>query len=192
MARHRVGQAVIGVLQAGPGGVAPEVGAFEHVEDRSEGRLLEESDVGMPPAGPVNAPVDGQHVGVLVKGRDHRMAFGDCAELRGEIGLLGRREFLVTEEDHVVGVEGGPNLSDRRFAQRRRQVDPVDLRSDDGREGAYVQRGGDGHCGLSMTPVCPSVRPGSTVRCGSTGGRVATWAINGPDDMDRPLVREPR
>ena len=69
----------------------------------------------------------------------HRVAFGDLAELPGEVGLLGGGELLVAEEDHVVGVEGLPDLGHHRLAQRPGQVDAVDLRADDGRQGPDVE-----------------------------------------------------
>ncbi len=66
----------------------PTSGTVEHVEDRPERGRLEEGDVGVPPVGPVLAAVDGQHLGVLLDGRDDRVAFGDHAELAGEVRLL--------------------------------------------------------------------------------------------------------
>ena len=158
----RVGQPVVGVLQAGPRGVAAVVGALEHVEDRPEGRLLEEGDVGVPPAGPVDAPVDGQHVRVLGEGRDDRMAFGHRPELRGELGLLGGGEVLVAEEDHVMGVEGLPDLGHHRLAERLRQVDAVDLRSDDRGQRPDIEPGGDRHGILAMGSSVPHAGTRST------------------------------
>ena len=101
---HRVGQAVVGVLQARPHGVAADLGRLEHVEDRAHGRGLQEGDVGVPPTGPVHLAVDGQNLCALIDRRQHRVGFGHGAELAGKFGLLLRRQGLVPEEDDVVGV----------------------------------------------------------------------------------------
>ena len=50
--------------------------------------------------------------------RDDRVPLGDHAELAGEVGLLGGGELLVAEEDHVMGVEGLPDLGHHRLAER--------------------------------------------------------------------------
>ena len=177
----RIGQPVVGVLQAGPRGVAAVVGAVEHVEDRPEGRLLEEGDVGMPPAGPVDAPVDGQHVRMLGQGRDDRMALGHRPELRGELGLLGGGEVLVAEEDHVMGVQGLPDLGHHRLAERFREVDAVDLGSDDRGQRPDIEPGGDGHGSLVMGSSVPHGGTRSTP-ARLDAGRPATVVV-------RPAVR---
>ncbi len=109
---HRLGQPIVGVLQAGPLGIAADFRSGEHVEDRPERRGLEKGHIGVPPAGPVLSAVDGQHLGAPLDGWDHRVAFGDLAELSGEVGLLGGGELLVAEEDHVVGVERPADIGD--------------------------------------------------------------------------------
>ncbi len=59
------------------------------------------------------------------------MPFGDHTELPGEVGLLVRRQLLVTEEDDVVGVESGPDLGHHRVPKGAGQVEPVYLRPDE-------------------------------------------------------------
>ena len=149
---HRLGQPVVGVLQAGPHRVAADVGDLEHVEDRPEGRGVEEGHVGVPPVGPVLLAVDGQHLGVALDVLDHRVALGDHPELPGEVGLLLGGELLVPEEDHVVAVEGGPHGRHRLLAQRPGEVDPGDLGPDQRGERADVELRG-GHHGTSV-PQC--------------------------------------
>jgi hypothetical protein len=148
----RLGQAIVGVLQAGPGGVASHLGGGDHVEDRTERRGLKEGDIGVPPAGPVVTPVDGEHFRVLVDGGNDRVPFGDHAELPGEVGLLVRGEFLVAEEDDVVGVEGPTDLGDHGVPQGTRQVDAVDLCADERRDGTDIELGVDRHGSNSAPP----------------------------------------
>ena len=133
---HRGGEPVVGVLEARPRGVAAHLGAGEHGEDRAERRGLEEGDVGVPPAGPVLAAVDGQDLGVALDRRAARVPLGELAELAAEGGLLVVGEFLVAEEHDVVGVEGVPDGGHGGVVERPGQVDAGDLGADDRRERA--------------------------------------------------------
>ena len=85
-------QAVVGVLQAGPHGVAADLGSLEHVEDRTHRGCLQEGHVGVPPAGAVDLAVDGEDLGTLVDGREHRVGLGHLTELAREVSLLPRGE----------------------------------------------------------------------------------------------------
>ena len=76
----------------------------------------------------------------------------NCA---ANVGLLGGGEVLVAEEDHMMGVEGLPDLGHHRLAERLGQVDAVDLRADDRGEGPDVEPGGDRHGVLGMGSSVP-------------------------------------
>ncbi len=78
------------------------------------------------------------------------MSLGDLAELARELRLLGGRELLVAEEDHVVLVERRPHPGDDGVSQRDGEIDAVDLGADQRRDGAHVELGQGGHG--SMVP----------------------------------------
>ena len=59
------------------------------------------------------------------------MPLGDLAELAGEVGLPVGGEVLVAEEDHMVGVEGPAHLGHHGVTERPREVEAMDLRSDE-------------------------------------------------------------
>ena len=145
MARTGWRQPVVGVLQAGPHGVAADLGRLEHVEDRAHGRRLQEGHVGVPPAGPVDLAVDGEHLGALVDGGQHGVRLGDGAELAGEVGLLLGRQRLVPEEDDVMRVQRVADGRHHLGRERGREVDAGDLGADGGGEGVDAEGGGEGH-----------------------------------------------
>ena len=161
---HRWGEPVVGVLQAGPHGVAADVGRLEHVEDGAHGRRLQEGDVGVPPAGPVHLAVDGEHLAALVDGGQHGVGLRHGAELAGEGGLLLGRQGLVAEEDDVVGVERVPDGGHHLGRQRERDVHAGDLRPDGGGEGVDADGGGEGHGAIVPEPDRCRRRGAGTLR----------------------------
>jgi hypothetical protein len=76
---------------------------------------------------------------------EHGMGLGHLPELAGEVGLLGGCERLITEEDHMVRVQGVTHGGHLLGCQRRRDVDVPDLGSDFGREWMHAEAGGDLH-----------------------------------------------
>jgi hypothetical protein len=76
------------------------------------------------------------------------VGFGHLPELAPEVGLLLRREGLVTEENHMMCVQGLAHGSHHPRRQRHRQVDVPDLRPDGGREWVHAEAGGEGHRGI--------------------------------------------
>ena len=149
---HRCREPVVGVLQAGPHGVAADLGRLEHVEDGAHRRRLQEGDVGVPPAGPVHLAVDGEHLAALVDGRQHGVGLRHDPELAGEGGLLVGRKGLVAEEDDVVGVQGVPHGRHHVGRQRERDVHAGNLRADGGGEGVDTEGGGEGHGAIVPEP----------------------------------------
>ena len=57
---------------------------------------------------------------------------------RPKSACCSRREGLVTEEDHVMRVQGLAHRGDHLRRQRHRQVDVLDLRPDGGRERVHA------------------------------------------------------
>ena len=167
---HRCGEPVVGVLQAGPHGVAADVGRLEHVEDGAHRRRLQEGDVGVPPAGPVHLAVDGEHLAALLDGGQHGVGLGHDAELAGECGLLVGGEGLVAEEDDVVGVQ---RVADARPLPRApagaRCPRPEISAPMVGGEGVDAEGGGEGHGPIVPEPASvASTRPRDPPVSGST------------------------
>jgi hypothetical protein len=110
---------------------------------------------------------------VLVVGEHHDLAdlvapgiervHVQLAETLREIALLQRRQLLVGEEEHEMLVERLADLRDGGVVERRGQIDALDGRADDGRQGGRDERftvagnvrlGKRGHgCSLSCAPL---------------------------------------
>ena len=145
---HRRRQPVVGILQARPHGVAPHLGRLEHVEDGAHGRRLQECDVGVPPTRTVHLAVDGEDLGALVDGGQHRVRLGDGAELAGEVGLLLGGQGLLPEEDDVMGVQRFTDGVHDLGGERLGDVHTPDLCPDGGGDRLDADGGGKGHVAI--------------------------------------------
>src|SRR6202034_4155742 len=162
-AAKRRGQPLVRGLGVGEHGVTAGGRDHQRVQDRPEGRRLDEGDVGMPLlAHPVLLRpsleelaglrvVDLEHLPVLIDAGDDGVGVGELTEGLGERLVLGRVEMRLGKEDDLVVEERLANLGTRRFAERRVQVDVANLGADGAGEGCDRNRASDGvnaHGGL--------------------------------------------
>ena len=183
MATHRRGQRVVGGLQAHPHGVAAHGGRLAHVQDRPERRGLQEGHVGVPPRGPVLAPVDVQDLGIALDRRDHRVRRRHLAELAGEVGLHVGGEVLAREEQHQVTAQRGAHLGHHVVAQRTAQVETPHLGPDVGGDRPDVETCRQRHAsmvpqrGAATTHGPPQPMAHATHATPAARWPVAPWAV---------------
>jgi hypothetical protein len=155
---ERRGQALVGGDQAGPGGVAADLGHDVGPQDRGEGRVDRRGHVRVPAhqavgggpdvlvlrvAGGEPGDVDRVDLGVAVgRGVVVGMRVGQLAEVAAEPDLAAVVEVLVAEEQHPVAQERRPDRGHGGLVERLGDVEPGDLGADVAGDRADVERGG--------------------------------------------------
>ena len=110
---HRWRERLIGEVLVGPHGVAADVGAFDHVQDRHHRRVRKKSDITVPLVG--DASLRGFQLHdlrmVVIRARKVRMNL-ELTELAAERDMTVEGEFLIGEEQHQMLEEGDTNRRD--------------------------------------------------------------------------------
>jgi len=163
IAAQRRRQALIERFQVGEHGVAADRGHLHRAQEGERVRVGDEGDVDVPADRRAGLQIGAQRVvdieierGVLVpvasqdvfldlwrldQAVGDRVSRGDAAEVAREPDLLGVREVLIVEHQHLVFEQG---LSDRRhgrLVELATKIDAADFRAGDGGDLAHGQVG---------------------------------------------------